>query len=117
MKTTCTMPDHTLTVRWRAAGAAITGGEARSHPADRHCLVGRSGHPIDRHVGSRLGGEFGSGPIRVPALQLESGELGHEVELRRPDVAMRAAVQLGAVAVICLLYTSDAADERSSVDL
>ena len=30
---------------------------------------------------------------------------------------MTVAIVLGVVATICLLYTSDAADERSSVDL
>ena len=73
--------------------------QRRRHPAGPAApprrLAGRlSGQPVDRHVRAGLGGELGAGPVRVPALQLEAGELGHQVELGRPDVAVRAAEQL-----------------------
>src|SRR5262245_22786291 len=35
---------------------------------------------VDGHVGTRLVGEFGAGPVCVPGFQLEPGQLGHEVE-------------------------------------
>ena len=37
---------------------------------------------------------------RVPGLQLESGQLGHEIEFRWPDIAVRAAEQPGLPALI-----------------
>jgi hypothetical protein len=42
-----------------------------------------------------LGGELRPGSVRVPGLQLEPGELCHEVKFGWPDIAMRAAEELG----------------------
>ena len=49
---------------------------------------------------TRLGGEAGPGPVRMPGLQLEPGQLSHEVKLGRPDVAVRAAGQPSPPALI-----------------
>jgi hypothetical protein len=35
-------------------------------------------------VGPGLGGELGPGPAGLPRLELEPGELGHQVQFRRP---------------------------------
>ena len=48
-------------------------------------------------------------------LATSSGVLGHRV--LGSDLETTSAVQYAHVASPCLLYTSDAADERSSVDL
>src|SRR6185369_14679786 len=46
---------------------------------------------VDGHVGAGLGGELGFLPVGVSGLQLEAGQLPHEIELGGPDVAMGAA--------------------------
>ena len=43
---------------------------------------------------SGLRGECVAGPVRIPVLQLETGELRHQVEFSRPDVAVWAAEEL-----------------------
>ena len=48
-------------------------------------------------------------PPRDPGAGIFSGGLGIHV--------LWVGAIIGAVALLCLLYTSDAADERSSVDL
>src|SRR3954452_9511764 len=46
-----------------------------------------------------LSRELAPAPIRVPALQREPGELSHQVELRRPDVAVGRAEHSGLAAI------------------
>ena len=49
---------------------------------------------------------------RVRGLDADAARVVHDALAHQPEVAGRLAL-LG----VCLLYTSDAADERSSVDL
>src|SRR5689334_25406053 len=46
---------------------------------------------VDGDVGRGLGGEVRAGPVRVPGLQVEPGQLRHEVGFGGPDVTVRAA--------------------------
>ena len=39
---------------------------------------------------TRLRGELSPRPVRMSVLQLETGELGHQVKFSRPDVSVRA---------------------------
>ncbi len=43
----------------------------------------------------------------MPAFQLEPGEMGHQVELSGPDIAVRAAEESGILAVIELKVVGD----------
>ena len=61
--------------------------------------LGRGWNAVDRNVRPGLGGELSPCPVAVPGLQLEPGQLGHEVELSRPDVAVRAAEELRLLAL------------------
>ena len=62
-------------------GTGLSPGR-RFFRADRpRCAIGRRGE-------GRLS------PVRVPALQREAGELTHQIELGRPDVAMRRPEEL-----------------------
>src|ERR1700733_14606807 len=67
--------------------AAISGWRGCARPA------------VYRYVRAGVRGELGPRPVRVPALQLEPGELGHQVELSGPDVAVRRAEEPGRRAV------------------
>ena len=56
------------------------------------------------------------GKPQPPQLIAVGGEDGNELDLHRAPIPQRNFVG-GGHRIICLLYTSDAADERSSVDL
>src|SRR5678810_491990 len=58
-------------------------------------------------------GRLTPGPVRYAHFEVETGADGFPVELG----AGAMAITYRARDTVCLLYTSDAADERSSVDL
>src|ERR1700722_16365356 len=47
---------------------------------------------VHRDVRGRVRGQLRADPVGVPGLELKARQLAHQVELRRPDVAMGAAV-------------------------
>lgn len=44
---------------------------------------------VDRDVRMRFSGEGRPNPIGVPAFKFKSGQLGHKIQFRRPNVAVR----------------------------
>src|SRR6201996_300591 len=79
---------------WRGRPAdSLAAPRIGPRPARQHRLSRRK--PVHRDMGSGLGGELGALPVGVAGLQLKAGQLAHEVELGGPDVAVRAARQIG----------------------
>ena len=67
-------------------------------PGRSHRRRSRRGQPVDRHVRSRVGGELAPASRRA-ASPARSPPAGHQVQLGRPDVAVRAAAEAGLPAV------------------
>ena len=71
------------------------------HARQQHRQVGLAGAVTERPAGRprraspRSAVNSAPGPVGVPRLQLESRQPGHQVQLGRPDVAVRAAAEPG----------------------
>ncbi len=67
---------------WQASSARRSGG------------IWTCSESIDRNVRSRVVGELGAFPVGMPALELETGQLRHQIKLCGPDIAVWAAKDL-----------------------
>ena len=102
MKRLASRPPFTISLSLRSAGDSVSHSLHEScdglfgggHLAEHLTLLSSLGFAIDRNVRLGVGCELGPGPVRVPCLQLEPGELRHQVEFSRPDIAVWATEEL-----------------------